>query len=341
MRISKDLLAAGAAGLIYAGRKALRAQRRLGFAGKIVLITGGSRGLGLALAKAFAREGARLAICARTEEQLNAAWQELGALGAEVLPRVVDVTQAEEVTAFVREVREQWGQIDVLVNNAGIISAAPYNAADAEDYEASLATHFWAAYHTVRAVVPHMRRRGAGRIVNVSSIGGVVALPGMSAYAVGKFALVGYSQALRAELTREGIYVTTVCPGLILSGSQVNVEVKGGQAEQLYDRFKHLNAWLGVPVEDAAWQILEAARYGQAELVFPAWSRALAVMQGIAPGLVASSMALANRFIPEAQPGAFQTHKGQDLEAAPTTEAERKLYHAALANNQQAPISPV
>ncbi len=341
MRIPKVLLAAGAAGLIYAGRKALRAQRKLGFAGKIVVITGGSRGLGLALARAFAREGARLAICARNEEQVNAAWQELGALGAEVLPRVVDVTQAEEVTAFVREVREKWGQIDVLVNNAGIISAAPYNAAEAEDYEASLATHFWATFHTVRAVVPHMRRRGAGRIVNVASIGGVAALPGMSAYAVGKFALVGYSQALRAELTREGIYVTTVCPGLIVSGSQVNVEIKGGQAEQLYDRFKHLNAWLGIPVEQAAWQILEAARYGQAMVIFPAWAKALAGLQGIAPGLVASSMAMANKLIPVATPGAFERKTGQALETSPDTEAERKLYHAALANNQQAPISPV
>ena len=335
------MLAAGAAGLIYAGRQALRSQRRLGFAGKIVLITGGSRGLGLAIAKAFAREGARLAICARTEEQVNAAWQELGALGAEVLPRVVDVTKADEVTAFVREVREKWGQIDVLVDNAGIISAAPYNAAEAKDYEASLSTHFWASYHTVRAAVPHMRRRGAGRIVNVASIGGVVALPGMSAYAVGKFALVGFSQALRAELAQEGIYVTTVCPGLIVSGSQVNVEVKGGAAEALYDRFKRLNAWLGIPVEQAAWQIVEAARYGQAVLTFPGWARAMAGLQGLAPGLMAGGMALANRFVPEAQPGAFERKTGQDLETPADTEAERRLYQAAVANNQQAPISPV
>src|SRR5205823_4029010 len=133
-----------------------------------------------------------------------------------------DVTHRREVTQFVRATRERFGRIDVLVNNAGTIEVGPMEVMTLDDYDRAMKTHFWGPLYMVLAVLPELRKRREGRIVNVSSIGGKISVPHLLPYCASKFALTGFSQGLRAELAKDGIVVTTVCPGLMRTGSPLN-----------------------------------------------------------------------------------------------------------------------
>jgi NAD(P)-dependent dehydrogenase (short-subunit alcohol dehydrogenase family) len=128
---------------------------------------------------------------------------------------------------MVASVVEATGRLDVLVNNAGIVQATPLEHARLEDFADSLRTHLWGPLHLIRESFPVMRRQGEGRILNIASIGGRVGVPHLVPYSVGKFALVGLSEGLRAELWKDGIAVTTVCPGLMRTGSHVRARVRG------------------------------------------------------------------------------------------------------------------
>jgi NAD(P)-dependent dehydrogenase (short-subunit alcohol dehydrogenase family) len=222
-----------------------RRARAIALDGKVVVITGGSRGLGLVLARELASQGARLALCARDAGELERARRELvEALGAEVLAVPCDVTDPSQVHDFIQHVADHYGRIDVLINNAGIIAAGPIEHATPEDFEHSLAVHFWGPYHTISAALPELRR-SRGRIVNVSSVGGKVSVPHLLAYGAGKFALAGYSEGLRAALAKDGVLVTTVAPGLMRTGSARNATFKG-QARREYAMAK-LSASLPPP----------------------------------------------------------------------------------------------
>jgi NAD(P)-dependent dehydrogenase (short-subunit alcohol dehydrogenase family) len=140
-------------------------------------------------------------------------------LGAHVLAIACDVREAEGVTRAIARAVGAFGRLDALVNNAGIIAVGPLECMTAHDYRDALDTHFWAMYHAVEAARPFMERQGGARIVNVTSIGGKISVPHLLPYSVSKFAAVGYSQGLRAELARKNICVTTVCPGLMRTGS--------------------------------------------------------------------------------------------------------------------------
>ncbi len=192
---SKFIIAAGtAAGLAYL---ASRRDDDYSFRNKVVLITGGSRGLGLVLGRQLAREGARLAIVARDAEELRRGQFDLIAHGAEVLPLTADVANLEQVEAAVRSATEHFGRIDVLINNAGIIQVGPMDHMTLEDYRNAMDVHFWGPLYMVRSVLPVMRGQGQGRIINISSIGGKVAMPHLQPYCASKFALVGLSHGLR------------------------------------------------------------------------------------------------------------------------------------------------
>ena len=164
-------------------------KRRMGLSGKVVLVTGASRGLGLAIAQEFAKRGARLAICSRSVQEIEAAALEFDA-ETEVLPLACDVTQQKEVDDTVRHVVNYYGTIDVLINNAGVIQVAPVGKTVVEDYEEAMKTHFWGPLYTTLAALPTMQRRGSGRIVNIASLGGKISLPHLLAYSASKFALV-------------------------------------------------------------------------------------------------------------------------------------------------------
>ena len=252
--------------------------------GRVVLITGGSRGLGLVLARQAVAEGARVAICARDEAELERARQELAELADDASAIMVaarDVTDPTDVRLLVAEVERRLGPVDVLINNAGIITAGPLENLDVRDFEECMNTHFWAPYHTMQAVLPAMRRRGEGRIVNISSLGGKVAIPHMAPYTASKFALTGLSEGFRTELSQHGIRVTTVCPGLLRTGSARQALVKGQQKKE-YAVFSIADSMPGftMSAEQAARQIWNATRRGDrtGPYRFVSWDKGAAVL---------------------------------------------------------------
>lgn len=329
-------IGAGAVGLIVGAQAAVRFRRRMDFRGKIVLITGGSRGLGLVLARSFAEKGADVAICARDEDELYRARAELREYGVDVLAVQCDVTSREQVDGMVEGVNRHFGRIDVLVNNAGTISVGPMEVMTLEDYEEAMRTHFWAPLYTTLACLPCMKQRGSGRIVNIASIGGKIAAPHLLPYSASKFALVGFSEGLRAELEKDGIYVTTVCPGLMRTGSPRNATFKGRHREE-YAWFAISDSLplASVSARTAASRIVRACKYGEAEVMLSIPTRLATTFHGIFPGLTSELNAWIHRALPE--PGGIGTARalGRDSEsdAAPsplTALTER----AARANNE-------
>jgi short-subunit dehydrogenase len=266
---------------------------------KTVLITGGSRGLGLVLARQFALEGAQVAICARDQEELDLAGIELRNNGSQVMTVKCDVTNASEVENMVNEVRGRFGKIDVLVNNAGTIQVGPLEVMNREDFDKAMQAHFWAPLNTMLAVIPEMRQRSDGRIVNISSIGGKIAVPHLVPYSASKFALVGLSKGLRAELRKDGIVVTTVCPGLMRTGSPRNANFKGKHREE-YAWFSISDSLpvTSIKAERAARQIVDACKQGRAELIITIQAKAAVTFDALFPELSAEMMALVNRVLP-------------------------------------------
>ena len=230
-------VAAGAVGALV-GRHLARGNRRINFTGRVVVITGGSRGLGLVLARQLASEGARLCLLARNADELERAAAQFPP-DTDVMPLRCDVRRRADVRAAIDAILDRWGVVDVLINNAGVIQVGPLEHMTTGDFENAMATHFWGPLHLMFEIVPSMRRRGFGRIVNISSIGGRVAVPHLAPYCASKFALAGLSDAVRTELDQYGIRVTTVAPGLMRTGSPVNADVKG-QHEAEYSMVRDL-----------------------------------------------------------------------------------------------------
>ena len=309
--------------------------------GRVVLITGGSRGLGLVLARQAVTEGARVAICARDADELERARQDLIGYGAtenDVLTLTRDLTDATEVQTLVAEVENRLGPVDVLINNAGIITAGPLDNMDTRDFEDSMDTHFWAPLHTMQAVLPSMRQRGEGRIVNISSLGGKVAVPHMLPYSSSKFALVGLSEGFRAEVRQHGVYVTTVCPGLMRTGSAKQAILKG-QHKKEYAWFSVADALPGITMsaETAARQIWNACRRGDGEIVLSLPAKLLVAFHGLLPGTTTDILGWINRSLPASgeSPAANERRRGSesetDLTRSPLTILNQR---AARKNNE-------
>jgi NAD(P)-dependent dehydrogenase (short-subunit alcohol dehydrogenase family) len=329
-------VAAGVGAALVAARLA-RARHAVSFEDRVVVITGGSRGLGLVLARQFAAEGARVVLLARDLGELERAREDLEARGAQVLTIRCDVRRRADVRAAVDLIVDRWRGIDVLVNNAGVIQVGPLEHMAHEDFENAMATHFWGPLHLMLETVPIMRHRGFGRIVNIASIGGRIAVPHLGPYSASKFALVGLSDAVRAELNRYGVRVTTVAPGLMRTGSPVNAQFKGNH-EAEYAWFKVASSIPGVTIsaERAAAKIVEACRYGDPELTITPQAKLAAAANVLVPAAVARAMALVSRALPG--PGGADGNvlrKGRETKprAVPsvvTTLTDR----AAVANNE-------
>ena len=329
-------LTAGAAAMIIGGR-AVRSRRAVDFAGRNVVITGGSRGLGLVMARRLAAEGARLCLLARDTGELERARDELIALGADVMIVACDIRRRTDVHAAVNQMLQRWTAIDVLINNAGVIQVGPLEHMTEEDFENAMATHFWGPLHLMFEIVPSMRRRGFGRIVNITSIGGRIAVPHMAPYTASKFALVGLSDAVRTELDQYGIRVTTVVPGLMRTGSPMNADMKGRhEAEYAWFAISDALPGLSTSAERAARQILDACRHGDPELTITVQARIAAAANHLAPRAIARVLALANRLLPQATGVRGDRHRrGREsgsrwAPSAVTTLNDR----AAVANNQ-------
>jgi NAD(P)-dependent dehydrogenase (short-subunit alcohol dehydrogenase family) len=294
-------LALMGAGLCLAARAIRQYSRWYDLHGKTVLITGGSRGLGLALGREFVSRGACVAICARDVEELERASSDLVRPGRPVLALPCDVSNMEEVGRMVEAVHEHFGAIDVLVNNAGVIEVGPVETMTLADYEEALDINLRGPLHTMLAVIPEMRQRGEGRIVNITSIGGKIAVPHLTPYTTSKFALVGLSKAMRAELAKDGIVVTTVCPGLMRTGSPRNATFKGQhRSEFAWFSISDSLPLLTVSAERAARRIISACQRGEAEVIFPIQAKLAAMFDTIAPELTAALLGFVNRLLPAA-----------------------------------------
>ncbi|HVM18133.1 MAG TPA: SDR family NAD(P)-dependent oxidoreductase [Gaiellaceae bacterium] len=289
-----------AAGAALAARAALRAARADDLTGRTALVTGGSRGLGFALAQELAAAGARVAICARGEDALERARQRLAAGGAEVLATRCDVADRSDVDAWVAEATERFGRVDVLVNNAGVISVGPLRSQRPDDFARAMDIHFWGIVNTVYAVLPQFLERGEGTIANVTSIGGKVSVPLLGSYTPSKYAAVGLSQGLHAELARHGVHVVTVVPGLMRTGSYLSALFKG-DAELLYSLFAPVAAspLNTIAADRAARRIVRAIRHRETEVTLTLHAKLLARATGLAPGLVTEALALVNRVLPD------------------------------------------
>jgi NAD(P)-dependent dehydrogenase (short-subunit alcohol dehydrogenase family) len=306
------------------------------FRDKVVLVTGGSRGLGLVMARELARQGARVGICSRDRRELEVAARDIARYGARPSFFVCDVAIPAQVWEMVRAFEREAGPVDVLINNAGIIQVGPLSTMRREDFEEALGVSFWGAYNTIEAVLPGMKQRRHGRIVNISSIGGQISIPHLLPYSVGKFALAGYSQGLGAELSNNGIYVTTVFPGMMRTGSPRNAWFKG-QNEKEYAWFTIGDSLplLSIGAERAARQILDSCRRGDAEFVVSLPAKLAVRLNRLFPELTAGMLDITNRLMPRPNGANPQKHRGFESQSplAPsplTTLTER----AARRNNE-------
>ena len=286
--------------LALAARSAIRANALRKLRSKTVLITGGSRGLGLEIARQCLQHGARVAFCGRTSRQVSEAARELQDQFGEqqVLGMQCDITQEDDVSAFVRDALRSFSQIDVLINNAGFIQVGPRELMKREDYEEALATHFWGPYLMVQAALPALIK-SQGRVVNIASIGGKVSVPHLLPYSTSKFALVGFSEGLSIELARHGVSVTTVCPGLMRTGSAVNAWFKG-QYRKEYTWFSIGSSLplLTCTAESAARQILVAAMQRKSSLTFPLSTRLATLAHQVAPAASMCVLRAINKLLP-------------------------------------------
>jgi NAD(P)-dependent dehydrogenase (short-subunit alcohol dehydrogenase family) len=273
---------------------------RYSFRGKLALITGGSRGLGLVLARHVCAQGGSVALIARDPDELARAKADLTARGGEVLAIECDLLDATQIGTAVRQIIDRFGKIDVLINNAGIIEVGPLEHMTREDFERAMRLHFWGPFELISQVVPEMRTWGGGRIVNISSVGGKVAVPHLAPYSASKFALTGFSDAIRTELARDNIYVTTVAPGMMRTGSHVNAKFKGKHDME----FAWFAASAGAPLismnaDRAARKILASCRRGQPSLTLTFAAHGAIFANALFPNLTGYAMQLVNQFLPK------------------------------------------
>ena len=283
---------------LWAIIRAIRTQR-FSLKNKVALITGGSRGLGLVLARQICAQGGKVALLARDNDELIRAKTELAGRGGKVFTVQCDLLDSAQIHSAIRQTIDRFGKIDILINNAGIIEVGPLQHMRREDFERSMAVHFWAPYELTSEVASEMRTWGGGRIVNISSIGGKIAVPHMAPYTVSKFALAGFSDAIRSELARDNIHVTTVTPGLMRTGSEGHAKFKGDHSAEFH-AFTGANRlpFASMSAERAAKKILAACARGQSALAIPFAARVLIVAHALFPNFVGQIMKIVNKRLP-------------------------------------------
>src|SRR5947207_4540497 len=309
---------------------------------KVVVITGGSRGLGLVLARYVCARGGNVALIARDPEELARAKTDLAFRGGKTLTIQCDLLDTEQIQSAVRQIIDRFGKIDILINNAGIIEVGPLEHMRRKDFERAMQLHFWAPFELISRIVPEMRIWGGGRIVNISSIGGKVAVPHMASYSASKFALTGFSDAIRAELARDNIHVTTVAPGLMRTGSHVKAKFKGRHD----DEFAWFAASAGAPLismnaDRAARKILAACRRGQPSLTLTFIARTTILGNALFPNLTGYTMKFVNWLLPGT--GDAQGNKsraGSDLRRRTPEWLTRLADRATQKNNEEKSHAP-
>ena len=329
-------------GGLLASRWLLQKQRTIDLAGRTALVTGGSRGLGLEVARHLVDAGANVVICARDKGELQKAQRILKRRAkaiqqsGKILALPCDVTDRSQVQKTVRQVMKSVGAIDILINNAGIIQVGPVEEMQPREYEEAINTHYWGPYHTIEAVLPVMRERRQGRIVNVASIGGKISIPHLHPYSASKHALVGLSEGYRTELLKDNVYVTTVCPGLVRTGSPKNATFKGKHRnEQTWFTISDSLPVTSMSVQEVARSILEATRRGSGTVVLSLPAKLLTGLNGLFPDLMSDLLGLVNRWLPD--PGGIGTHRasGEESESRWAPSFLTQLNKKAAARNNQ------
>ncbi len=292
----------------------LARRRPVSLRGKVALVTGGSRGLGLALARELAEYGCEIALCARDEEELGQAAEQIRELRAEVDVFACDLSQADQIEPLVQRVLARFGHIDILVNNAGLIQVAPFESLQRTDFEAAMDLMFWAPVNLTLAVLPHMRKVGGGHVINITSVGGRVAVPHLLPYSCAKFAFVGFSSGLSGELDPNEIHVMTVVPGLMRTGSYLNVPFKGQSAKE-FAWFALLGNLPGfsVSAEFAARSIRESLQQRRAACTISLPAKILIHAEALLPDATRTAMQLMNQYLLPAAPGQAGVASGKQI----------------------------
>jgi short-subunit dehydrogenase len=315
--VASAIVATGAAVLVV---RAVRSRKLVPTAdpnapSPVVLVTGGSRGLGLAIASRFAQNPVRLVLASRNMAELQQAQETLLAQHPHLRPEdfhlvAADLSKPEEAQRLIDEAINRFSRIDVLINNAGIIDVGPVESQTLDIFERTMQVNFFAALYTTWAALPHLRKQtplaGTRRasIVNIASIGGKIAVPHMLPYSAAKFALVGFSEGLHAELRHKGIRVTTVCPGLMRTGGEDHVHIVGDvEFERRWFTFAAKTPGLAVSTKYAANRIFHAVAAGRAEITISPQAWLAARLGGVFPETLQYLNALTNQHILPKAPG--------------------------------------
>ena len=289
----------------------------------VVVITGGSRGLGLAIASRFAKNPVRLVLASRNLPELQQAQATLLARHPHLSPQdfhlvAADLSKPEEAQRLISEAIARFHRIDILINNAAVIEVGPLESQTLEIFERTMQINFFAALYTIWAALPHLRKQASENptpavrvgpsIVNIASLGGKIAVPHMLPYSASKFALVGFSEGLHAELRHKGIRVTTVCPGLMRTGGEDHAQFVGDTAaEKRWFMFAATTPGVAVTADYAANRIYHAVLAGRAEITISPQAWLAARFGGLCPETLQYANALTNQHI---------------LPKAPTAEAD-------------------
>ncbi len=224
----------------------------------------------------------------------------------------------------------------MLINNAGVIQVGPVDTMTLDDFHNAMLTHFWAPLLCMWQVLPDMHRRREGRIINISSIGGQIGVPHMAAYCASKFALNGMSQTFRAELAKDGIYVTTVCPGLMRTGSPRNALFKGDhRAEYAWFSIGAGMPLLTIGANRAARQIVSAGRYGKPQITLSIPAKLAVFANAIAPELSAEMASVAARCLPSEWGVGRTSVEGRNSESSWSPSFLTTLNERAAAENNE------
>ena len=298
------------AGVTASALRALRWRTRADLRGCGALVTGGSRGLGLLIARELGRCGCRVAICARDGEELERAARRLAGDVSEVVTLTGDVGDRDQARDLVARAAQRLRRLDVVVNNAGVIQVGPYGRQTEENMRQAMDVMFWGPYHVTAAAVPYLERAGHGRVINITSIGGRISVPHLLPYSCAKFAATGLSAGLHAELAARGVRVMTVTPGLMRTGSQLNATFTG-DAEYVWFGLSASLPLISMDAERAARRIVTASRENRAHLTLTPVARLGAMAEGVAPGLTARAMAVADRVLPSGEDTGATTTRGR------------------------------
>lgn len=258
---------------------------------KIAFITGASQGIGKATALLFAKNGYDLIITARTQDTLETVAEEIKNLGRQVLAIPTDTSDRYAVESLINSGLERFGQIDVLVNNAGVLMKAPMAQTTIEDWEKIINTNLWGYIYTIKALLPHFLARKQGHIINIGSFGGKVPLPKMTAYCTTKHAITGLTETLRLELEPEGIRVSGVHPSVTNTDFIERAIFKDSDPQQMK---KFFSSPLASQPEDVAKVILNTVKHPQAEVIVGS-AKVPTFLYRFAPGLTQGMLKLATK----------------------------------------------